>query len=222
MKRVYEWITRANQVLLFFVIIGGTALVLFLIYQSTRRYETPHVSVAHNAEEAKQSVVQDVVFLGESSGVYVLGIVKRMVVPSKEPWLRPSVAHLGSGDGSGGQTVNVVFSRGEQRIRTLLEKDGLVLSHNMYTDPRQKEIKALFFSCTTEDTDGNHRLDEKDRNDLYVVAAGLERPDIVVKGVSEFRVLARNHVVVKTGEGDGARFWDIDTDVQSQKEILWK
>lgn len=222
MKRIYDWITKANQVLLFLAVIGAMALVLYLLYQSTRRYEPPHVSVAQTAEEAKESVVQDVVFLGQSSGIYVLGIVKRVVSAGKEPWPRSSVAHLGRGDEYGGQTVNVVFSRGEQRIRTLLERDGLVLYHNMYAEPSRKEIKALLFNCVTEDTDGNHRLDEKDRNDLYMVADGLERPDMVVKGVSEFRVISPSHVVVKTTEGSAARLWDIDIETQSRKEILWR
>ena len=222
MRRVYEWITKANQVLLFFVIIGGAALVLFVIYQSTRHYEPPHVSVATNAEEARDSVVQDVVFLGQSSGIYVLGTVKRVVSASKDPRPKLAMASLGSGNASDGQMVNVVFSRGAQRIRTLLESDGLVLSHNVYAGPRPKEINALLFNCVTEDTDGNHRLDEKDRRDLHVVADGLERPDMVVKGVSEFRVIAPTHVVVKTGESNAARFWDIDIEARSQKEILWQ
>jgi hypothetical protein len=221
MKRIYDWITKANQVLLFFVMIGGTALVSLLIYQSFRRYEPPHVSVAQTPEEAKESVVQDVVFLGQSSGIYVVGIMKRVVTAGTEPWLRPSVGHLGKGDENSGQIVNVVFSRGEQRIRTLLEKDGLVLSNNMY-EPSRKENKTLLFSCVTEDTDGNHRLDEKDRNDLYVVADGLGKPDMVVKGVSAFRVIGPTHLVVQTGEGGAARFWDLDTESQSQKEIVWK
>jgi hypothetical protein len=221
MKRVYDWITKANQVLLFFVIIGGTTLFFYLMYRSTRPYETPHVSVAQTAEEAKESVVRDVVFLDQSSGIYVLGVVKRVVIPRKEPWLRPSVAYLGSGDENSGQTVNIVFSKGERRIRTLLEKDGLVLYHNSYREQR-KEFDALLFTCITEDTDGNHLLDEKDRNDLYIVSEGLEKPDLVVKGVLEHRVISPTHLVVKTGEPKVARFWDIDTEAQSQKEILWK
>jgi hypothetical protein len=193
-----------------------------MVYQSSRRYDPPHVSVAQTTEEAKGSVVEDVVFLGQSSGLYVLGMVKRVVTAGGEPWLKPSLGRLGSGDDGAGQTVNIVFSKGEQRVRMLLPKDGLVPSHNLYGEHGPEKFKALLFRCVTEDTDGNHRLDQKDRNDLYVVPDGLEKPDIVVKGAVDDRVISPTHVVVKTGEGNVAQFWDIDTETQAKKEIVWK
>lgn len=228
MKRLYDWITKANQVLLFFGIIGGMALISYTVYRATRRYEPPHVSVAKTAEEAKGSVVEEVTFLGESSGLYLLGIVKRVVTTGGEPWLRPSVGSLGKGGGDTGETVNVIFSKGEQRVRTLLQKDGLVLSHNAFTvhgrlsERASDKFKSLLFLCVTEDTDGNHRLDQNDRNDLYVVSEGLEKPDIVVQGALDHRTVSPTHVVVKTGERSAIRFWDIDTETQARKEIVWK
>src|SRR5687767_4152810 len=209
MKRIYDWITKANQILLFFAILGGLALIAYTIYRTTRPYELPHVSVAKTAEEAKRSVIEDAVFLGESSGLYVLGMVKRVVTAGGEPWLRPSMAYLGKGDDAG-ETVNVVFSKGEQRVRTLLEKDGLVLSHSSFNEHAPSKFNALWFLCVTEDTDGNHRLDQNDRNDFYVVFNGLEKPDIVVQGVRDYRVVSPTHLVVKTGERNAAQFWDID------------
>jgi hypothetical protein len=228
MKRIYEWITKANQVLLFFAILVGMTLVLYTIYQATRRYEPPHVSVAQTSEEAKKSEVQDVVFLGQTSSVYVLGIVKRVVMPGGEPWLRPSMSYLGKGGSDTGETVNVIFSKGDQRVRALLPKDGLVLSHNAYTvlaPPGERapdKFKSLLFLCATEDTDGNHRLDQNDRNDLYVIPEGLEKPDIVVQGVLDHRTISSTHLMVKTGESQAVRFWDIDIETQARKEVIWK
>jgi hypothetical protein len=228
MKRIYDWITKANQVLLFFAILGGMALILYTIYQTTRRYEPPHVSVAQTAEEAKKSVVEDVSFLGQTSGIYVLGMVKRVVTAGGEPWLRPTMSYLGKGGSDTGETVNVVFSKGDQRVRALLPKDGLVLSHNAYTvlgmpgENSSEKFKALAFLCVTEDTDGNHRLDQNDRNDLYVVSEGLQKPDIVVQGVLDHRAISSTHLMVKTGESKAVRFWDIDIETQTRKEIIWK
>ena len=130
--------------------------------------------------------------------------------------------HLGSGN-DGSQTVNIVFSKGEQRIRTLLEKDGLVLSHNMYPPgPGTEKFNALLFNCVTEDTDGNRRLDGEDRSDLYVVAEALDRPDIVVKGVLEYRMISPTHLAVKTRENGEIRFRDIDTETGVEKAIVWR
>lgn len=221
MKRIYEFITKANQVLLFLLIIGGTAFISYMIYESSRPHEPPHVAVAQTTEEAKGSIVEDVRFLGLRSGLYVFGIEKRVVSPSKEPLIKRSVGYLGEG-GEAGQTVNVVFSKGEQRIRALLQNDGLVLSYDVVEVPPAEKFKALLFLCVTEDTDGNHRLDGNDRNDLYIVSDGLEKPDLVVKEVSAYRSTSPTRLVVKTGKGNDPRFWDVDTESQEKKEIAWK
>ena len=222
MKRIYEFITKANQVLLFFAIIGGTVLILYFVWEAFRPHEPPHVAVAQTAEEAKGSIVEDVRFLGRSeSGLYLFGIEKRVVSPGREPLLKRSVGYLGSGE-EAGQTVNVVFSKGEQRIRALLQNDGLVLSHDVFAVPPSERFKALLCLCVTEDTEGNHRLDGNDRNDLYIVSDGLEKPDLVVKEVSSYRATSPTRLVVKTGKGNDPRFWDVDTETQEKKEIAWK
>jgi hypothetical protein len=222
-KRLYDWITKANQVLLFLFIIGATLLISYLVYDARRRFEPPHVPIAQSAEEAKGSVVQDVVFLGQSSGIYVLGLMKRVVVTGESPWVRLPSSSLGNEEvGYPGEMVNVVFSRGEQPIRTLLQNDGLILSNNVFAQYRSEKTKASLFLCVTDDTDGNHRLDRNDRNDLYVVSEELERPDLVVKGVSDYRLISTKQLIVKTGENNVIRFWDIDVETQAKKEIAWK
>lgn len=220
MKPIYDWLAKANQVLFFFAVLGGITLISYGLYQSSRRFEAPHVAVAQTSEEAERSVMQDVNFLGQSSsGIYVFGIVKNIVKPEREPWGR-SVGYLG--ERQLGQTVNIVFSKGDQQLRTLLPKDGLVLRYNVGDEKDRERIKALSFDCVTEDTDGNHRLDENDRHDLYLVAEGLQRSEIVVKGVVQYQAIAPGHLMVKTKEGEVIHFWDIDIGTQAKTEIVWK
>lgn len=220
MKNLYDWLTKANQVLLFFALLGGIALIAYGLYQSSRRFEPPHVAIAQTPEEAEKSVVQDVKFLGRSSsGISVFGLVKHIVTPEREPWGK-SVSYLGRPQM--GQTVNVVFSKGDQRLRTLLAREGLVLSSNGGDEKDREKIKALSFDCVTEDTDGNHRLDENDRHDLYLVAEGLEGPDMVVKSVAQYQAVAPGHLMVKTKEGDVIHFWDVDTATRAKTEVVWK
>lgn len=83
-------------------------------------------------------------------------------------------------------------------------------------------MKASLFICVTDDTDGNHRLDKNDRNDLHVVFEDLDKPDLVVSGVSEHWVISPTHLVVKTGENNAPHFWDVDLETQVKKEIAWK
>jgi hypothetical protein len=225
MKTLYEWITKANQVLLFFVIIGIALLASYLFYENRQRrhsYGPPSIAIAQSAEEAKKSIILDVEFLGESSGVYVLGLKKRVITP--EQWRKESSAFLGSSDNTAipGEIVNVVFSRGDQPLKTLLPHDGLVVSANVFAKYESEKTKASLFRCVMEDTDGNHKLDENDRTDLYVISESLDRPDLVVKSVTEHRLISATHLVAKTEESKVIRFWDIDLQSQAKKEILWK
>jgi hypothetical protein len=225
MKRIYEFITKANQVMLFLVIIGGTAWTLYVVHQFTRRYEPPHVSVAQTPEEGRGRVVEDASLLGHSSGVYVLGIFKRVVTPGEES--RTNVRSLSSlsyrgGRDDVGQMVNVVFSKADQRVKMLLQNDGLVVSCCVGEEYRSQKVKPFLFLCVTEDSDGNRVLDENDRHDLYVVSDGLEKPDWVLKGVLDFDVISPTHLLVKSREGNALRFWDADTETQAKKEVLWK
>lgn len=218
-KRLYEFVTKTNQVLLFLVLIGGPVLLAYSFFEH-QHYEPPQVAVAQSPEEAKESVVKDVQFLGQSSGFYVFGILKGVVTNVRKP-LFVSVSYLGT-EPTGVEVVNVAFSKGEQRIKTLLPNDGLVLSYNLGTDNRPEKIKALLFNCVTEDTDGNHKLDGNDRNDLYIVSEDLDKPDLVVRGVSQFQIISPTHLMVKTQEKDLPQFWDIDTETSTKKEVLWK
>jgi hypothetical protein len=225
MKRIYEWITKANQVLLFFLIIGAAVGISYLFYDSYRSrhiFDEPRVAIAQTPEEAKASnVVQEVRFLDEYDGTFVFGIVKRFILnPADQRRL------LGSSLGNEemrepGQMVNVVFSRADQPIRKLLPNDGLILSHRI-AKHSSDTLKASVFRCVTEDTNGDRRLDDSDRKDLYVVSQGLDKPDLVIKGGVDERVISPTHLVAKSTESDGIHFWDVDIETQAKKEIAWK
>lgn len=222
MKRIYDWITKANQVLLFFLILGGAAWISFLFYTFRQpRWEPPHVPIAQTAEEAKSSLVQDVLFLGRTPEIYVFGLMKRIVIDERS-WRRSTAALGNEETGYPGHMVNVVFSKGDQPVKKLLPKDGLVLSHEIVDEHHPEKIKASLFTCVTEDTDGNHELNEDDRKDLYVVSENLERQDLVLNGASWYRVTSPTHLAIKTGAGADIRFWDIDIETQAKKEIAWK
>jgi len=224
MKRLYDWITKANQVLLFFLIIGGAVGISYLfydLYRSRHMFEPPSVAIAQSAEEARSSVVQDVRFLDEYDGIYVFGLMKRMIVDESARSRLPT-SSLGNEEVAyPGQMVNVVFSRAEQPIRKLLQNDGLILSHSIAKHTSEK-LKASVFLCVTEDTNGDRRLDENDRKDFYVVSQSLDKPDLIIKGGSEQRVISPTHLTVKTTESDGIHFWDVDIETQAKKEIAWK
>jgi hypothetical protein len=60
MKRIYGWITKANQVLLFFPIIGagvGISYLFYDLYRTRHIFDAPSVAVSQTPEEAKPTNV---------------------------------------------------------------------------------------------------------------------------------------------------------------------
>ena len=226
MKRIYEFITRTNQILFFVAALGAIGGISYLVFrESFRNYEPPHVPVAQTPEDLKQTVIKDVRFLGQASGLFVFGVVKREVQPARPSGGKGEIARFSSyasANEGGGEIVNVVFARGGRKVKTLLENDGLVLSHHLSGAYQSTKFKPHLFLCVTEDTDGNHVLDQRDQNELFVVADDLGKSDLIIRGVSTFDVVSPTHVVVKTGEPGAIRFWDVDTDTLEKTEIAWK
>jgi hypothetical protein len=145
MKRIYEWITKANQVLLFFLIIGaavGISYLFYDLYRTRHVFDEPSVAIAQTAEEAKTSnVVQEVRFFDEYDGIYVFGLVKRFILDASDK-RRLLSSSLGNEEvRDPGQIVNVVFSKAEQPVRKLLPNDGMILSHSIakHTSEKHRE-----------------------------------------------------------------------------------
>ena len=222
MKRLFDFLVKTNQVLLFLTLVGAIGLAIYIFYQTTAtHYEPPHVSIAQTPEEEKKVVVSDVRFLGESRGIYLFGIVKHEIAEPGPGGMR-MISSL-SREYDEGQIVNVVFSKDSKRVKTLLKADGLVAENNLTGQySSDTNFTPYLFMCVTEDTDGNHVLDTRDREDLYIVARDLSTPDIVIKGASSFNVISATHLVVKTGTGEKVQFLDVDTEHATQKEVEWK
>ena len=229
MKRIYEFITKANQVLLFLLVLGVLGFLGFFAYQeSSNHYTPPQVPIAQTPEAMKRVVVEDVRWLGAVSGTYIFGIVKKEIAPAEQSerrlTMKMSKSYLGSGeDDDRGQIVNVIFSRDAQKVKTLLEADGLVIDSQLSGGYSAAEkFRAALFRCVTDDTDGNHLLDHKDRNDLYIVPHDMAKADIVIKGILDYDVVSETRLLTKTREKDGLHFIEINIETLEKKDVTWK
>jgi hypothetical protein len=228
MKRIYDIITKTNQVLLFFVLLGALVGIGSIIYsESHRGFETPNVPLARTADHPDMVAVRDVRLLGTSEKLYVFGIVKRgIAMRTKEGGTAMelhSAGGWGSRDEPPGEIVNVVFSNGERTIRALLPDDGLILDRHLSLPPSPVDpLNAFLFVCVTQDTNGDGRLDGRDRKDLRIVTKGLDGPDVVIPGMMDYEVISPRHVVVKTRDGDAFRFIDVNVETLEKTEVKWK
>lgn len=225
MKRLYEFITKANQVLLFVVIVGGIALGLLLpAMQNVRTLKPRQVSVVDVAAEPAATQVRDVRFLGMSRQLFVFGIVKREVA-LKTQSARQSKMELyssSSRDDERGSIVNVVYSRGEQVVRTLLPADGLVVDQRLPRIYDQDKFTADVFTCVTTDTDANHKLNENDRQDLIIVDPEMKKPDITVQNCAEFDIVSPTRLIAKIRTADSLSFVEVDVSSGKRTAVAWK
>jgi len=231
MKRIYEFITKANQVMLFLLILGVAAMLAFALYQElTRRpYTPPRVAIAQTPEAVQSITVQDVRWLGNVSGVNFFGIVKKAVAANsgedgakfKVGATFSSIASESSRYGDDGQTVNIVISAKSTPPVNLLPTDGLVLSWRLALNDYVKH-RASTFLCVTEDTDGNHVLDGNDRNDLYIVSMDASKPVSVITGIIRYDIISETKILIKTREPDGVHFSQLDIETLEKQEVRWK
>lgn len=80
MSRMYDFITKANQVLLFLALVGVIAFAIYIpASEKLRSSEQPHVAIAMKGEEGPATEVRDVRLLAQDSDFFIFGIVKRTV-----------------------------------------------------------------------------------------------------------------------------------------------
>jgi len=230
MKRIYEIITKTNQVLLFFLLLGVAVMLAIALYRELTRhhYTPPQVTIAQTPEAAQAITVQDVRWLGNVSGVNFFGIVKKSVAPNTGDMgdmllKQSSMVMREKAYYDDGQTVNIVISHDPAKPKTLLPSDGFVLSWQL-AEFRHSNIKfrASVFQCVTEDTDGNRVLDAKDRNDLYIVPMDASKSTIIIKGVSHYDFISETKILIKTRDADRFHFAQLDIETLEKQELRWK
>lgn len=225
MKSLYAFITKANQVLFFLAALTVVGGVGYLVYDETSHtFQPPHIAVAGpSGGEPAPTFVREVRFLRRKGEVYTFGVIKREVsaTPTSDVKVRGGFSRGRDADSSG-KTVNIVFSKSDGPVRTLLSNDGLVLSSNLAGQYDHEKAHFNVFRCVTEDTDANGVLNANDRQDLYIVRDNLSSPDIVIRSVSDFDITSDDDLVVQTSENGTTRFWQVDVTRGAKKEIRWK
>lgn len=227
MKRLYDFITKANQVFLFVAALALLGIAAYtIIDELTRdRWHGPQVPIAQTSEASRKIKLDDIRFLGKRADCYVFGLIKGLVDAryQSDGDISSSASKIGGAGSNSAEMVNVLFVAPGTSPRQLLASDGLVLWHDMASTRPREEFRFHRFHCITEDTNGDHVLDRKDRGDLYIVDMDLERPDLVIENAGSVEILAPTVLLVKqTDESGGIHFFEVDCAAPTQKEIVWR
>ena len=227
MKRLYDLITKANQILLFVAALALVGLAAYWVIDLLPgdRWEGPQVPIAQTPEERRKIKIDDIRFLGKFDGYHMFGVIKGMIDAryQSDGDISSAASKISGAGGGSAEMVNVLFVVEGKSQRALLASDGLVLWHNLASKRLNDEFRFHRFHCITEDTNGDRVLDRKDRADLYVVDLDLKRPDLVIKDAGSVEVLGPTMLLVKnTDVGGGIHFFEVDCEARTQKEIVWK
>ena len=170
--------------------------------------------------------MRDVRFLGKWGDYYVFGIMKRAIIAEadglahKAP--RMELFRSYGSDSDTGQMVNVVYSRGDRVVKSLLAHDGLILDPRLPRSNDREVFAAHLYLCVTADTNGDHTLDEKDRPALVIVDPDLKRPDVIIADCVQFEILTFTRLMVKTQTDGALRFFEVDVQTGERTEAVWK
>lgn len=227
MKRVYDFITKANQVILFIAVVGLVGLAAHRIIEELVRdpWDGPQVPIAQTQEESRKIKIDDLRFLGKHADYYVLGVIKGMIDPRYESDgdISSAASKIGGSSRGSAEMVNALFVSQGKSPRSLLKSDGLVLWYSLATKRANEELRFHRFHCITEDTNGDHVLDRKDRSDLYIVDLDLKRPDMVINDAGSVEILGPTTLLMKNTDANGGiHFFEIDCEARTQTEVVWK
>ncbi len=227
MKRLYDFITKANQVIFFLTAMALVGFAAYKIIAECFRDEWagPQVPIARTPEERGKIKIDDIHLLGKRAGHYVFGVIKGMIDARDEFAGDISSAAskiTGSGAGSA-EIVNVLFVSAGVPPRSLLKSDGLVLTYTLASQRPNEGFRFHRFYCITEDTNGDHVLDRNDRRDLYVVDMDLKRADMIIEDAGSVEEVSPTVLLSKNTDSNGVvRFFEIDCEARTQTEVVWK
>ena len=227
MKRLYDFITKANQVILFLAAMALIGLATYRIIAECSRDEWggPQVSIARTPEERGKIKIDDIRCLGKHADYYVFGVIKGMVDARYEADgdLSSAASKITGSGGGSAEMVNVLFVSAGGPPRSLMKSDGLVLSYDLASQRTNEGFRFHRFYCVTDDTNGDHVLDRKDRRDLYVVDLNLKRTDMVLRDAGSVEVVSPTALLLKNTDANGVvHFIEVDCEARTQKEIVWK
>ena len=246
LKRIYSFITRANQVLFFIGICVVLIAVGFALYREIFRptYYNPGPQVSiENPEQGKDpskpsATITDVDVLYRDEVTTIIGIWKSQIQkPNGDKAAvfgdigvasaASSVAKQARMYGGRGALVNLrIFKTGSSTFRNLLPSDGLIVSNDYdlrrYAPQQFKTLAAFIFEVVTDDTNNDSMLTAEDDRTLILVDRSQEKPDLKIPNYMSYGYSSPGKIVVKTKTKDEVRFLEVELTTFKTSEIPWQ
>ena len=224
MKRIFAFLTAANQVLLFIGALAALVLLGMALVQELRPRGTDGVPVRDASEKPAPPEITSVDFLTRSHGFALFG-VRKDYVGKETPELAAHAGKITSSSYHLGMShhLNVIFSDGTRVRRHLLPQDGMILRHAFASEEdEERRFKAHVFHCVLTDTNHDGMLGYNDSAALLIVRPDLSGENLRIDDVRDFTVLSRDELLVETGTGAQTRFWIVDAATFDRREVAWQ
>jgi len=246
-KRIYSFITRANQVLFFLGICIVLAVLGFALYKEIFRatyydhgpqvrIENPNTEKDSN-EPSPPATITDIDVLYRDEVVTIIGIWKSQIQkPNGDKAAvfeslgvakaASSVAEQARMYNDRGALVNLrIFKTGSSSFRNLLPSDGLIIGNDydlrQYA-PQPLKTPAFIFEVVTDDTNNDSTLTREDDRSLILVDRALEKPDLKIPNFIRYGYSSSGKIVVRTKNKNEVRFLEVDLATFKTSEIPWQ
>ena len=238
LKRIYTFITRANQILFFLgicIILASAGFALYREFQQRNHYYGPQV-IIETAETKKDPAkagtsITSVDVLYRDEITTIIGLWKSHIQKpngAETAVFERSFAAKASGGGNDAYDglVNLrIFKTGSSTYRNLLPSDGLIIDHNnlRYNHFAQSKAPAAFILVVVaDDTNNDGVLTTEDDRALIIVDRAQEKSDLKISDYISHTETTAGKIAVKIKAKDGIRFLEVDLTTFETTEIPWQ
>jgi hypothetical protein len=203
-SKIYNFITHANQLLLFVLAIALLVMTLSTLLSNLRDTTPMEVKVASHQEdnttkgEAK-NIANTKSFLQYIKDIYIIQL-KSSGVPNSSKH-ESTLAFSSLGYATDGVTINLIFTKKNGQSHKLFPKDVYIRSTLLAKEGGKvqhdsKRLDRNIYAVIVNDTNGDARLNSEDKEDLFVSDYDGKNLSLVFKDIENYLHIADNQLLI--------------------------
>jgi len=203
-SKIYNFITQANQLLLFVLAIALLVMTLSTLLSNLRHTTQMEVKVASSQEDnttkgETKNIVTTKSFLQYIKDTYIVQL-KSNGMPSNSKKVS-TLAYSSLGYETDGVTINLIFTKKNTQSYKLFPKDVYIRSTLLTREGEKgqhdnKKLDRNIYAVIVNDTNGDARLNSEDKEDLFVSDYDGKNLSLVFKDIEDFTHIADNQLLI--------------------------
>lgn len=228
--KVYSFVSKANQYLLFTGILLMMVFFTFMIIKEFTRdgYQPPKVEIV-NDTTGPTEIKYSKDYVTRIKDVHVLKIRSNQIDPkAKHGNVLNNVEYFsGESDRSykEGSTVNFLFVTADGENHLLFEQDKFFQSFSLASfehktnQYKQFRIAKSLYLVAAKDTNNDGFLSGKDELDLYISEYNGEQLALLMENVNYYNEIGDHTVLVASGQGEHEEYFILNANSREMEKL---